>query len=77
MMFSLNCVILMRVLLILSLLIKILTTGSTKLSQKPSEFLDDYFARFESIVGSLRSCGPLAYSDNKCAKQFLYALDDQ
>jgi hypothetical protein len=32
--------------------------------------------RFESIVSSLRSCGPLAYSDNECAKQFLYALDD-
>jgi hypothetical protein len=25
---------------------------------------------------SLRSCGPLAYSDNECAKQLLYALDD-
>jgi hypothetical protein len=37
-------------------------------SQKPSEFLDDCFARFESIVSSLRSCGPLAYSDNERAK---------
>jgi hypothetical protein len=37
-------------------------------SQKPGESLDDCFARFESIVSSLRSCGPLAYSDNKCAK---------
>jgi hypothetical protein len=27
-------------------------------------------------VSNLRSCGPLAYSDNKCAKQLLYALDD-
>jgi hypothetical protein len=27
-------------------------------------------------VSSLRSFGPLAYSDNECAKQFLYALDD-
>jgi hypothetical protein len=27
-------------------------------SQKPSESLDDYFARFEFIVSSLRSCGP-------------------
>jgi hypothetical protein len=27
-------------------------------------------------VSSLRSCGPLAYSDNECAKQLLYALDD-
>jgi hypothetical protein len=45
-------------------------------SQKPGESLDDYFARFESIVSSLRSCGPLAYSDNEHAKQLLYALDD-
>jgi hypothetical protein len=36
--------------------------------QKPVESLDDYFDRFESIVSSLRSCGPLAYSDNKHAK---------
>jgi hypothetical protein len=28
------------------------------------------------IVSSLRLCGPLAYSDNECAKQLLYALDD-
>jgi hypothetical protein len=27
-------------------------------------------------VNSLRSCGPLAYSDNECDKQLLYALDD-
>jgi hypothetical protein len=33
-------------------------------SQKPGESLDDYFARFESIVSSLRSCGLFAYSDN-------------
>jgi hypothetical protein len=45
-------------------------------SQKPSESLDDCFARFESIVSILRSCGPLTYSDNECAKQLLYALDD-
>jgi curli biogenesis system outer membrane secretion channel CsgG len=45
-------------------------------SQKPGEFLDDCFARFESIVTSLRSCGPLAYSDNEHAKQLLYALGD-
>jgi hypothetical protein len=45
-------------------------------SQKPDESLDDYFARFESIVSSLRSCGPLAYSDNECDKRLLYALDD-
>jgi hypothetical protein len=45
-------------------------------SQKPCESLDDCCARFESIVSSLRSCGPLAYSDNERAKQLLYALDD-
>jgi hypothetical protein len=45
-------------------------------SQKPGESLDDCFARFESIVSSLRSYGPLAYSDNEHAKQLLYALDD-
>jgi hypothetical protein len=45
-------------------------------SQKPGESLDDCFARFESIVNNLRSCGPLAYSDNEHAKQLLYALDD-
>jgi hypothetical protein len=46
------------------------------LSQKPDESLNDCFARFESIVSSLRFCGPLAYSDNERAKQLLYALDD-
>jgi hypothetical protein len=45
-------------------------------SQKPGESLDDCFARFESIVSSLRLCGPLAYSDNEHSKQSLYALDD-
>jgi hypothetical protein len=45
-------------------------------SQKPRESLDDCFARFESIVSSLCSCGPLAYSDNERAKQLLYALDN-
>jgi hypothetical protein len=45
-------------------------------SQKLGESLDDCFARFESIVSSLRSCGHLAYSDNEHAKQLLYALDD-
>jgi hypothetical protein len=45
-------------------------------SQKPGESLDGCFARFESIVSSLCSCGPLAYSDNEHAKQLLYALDD-
>jgi hypothetical protein len=37
-------------------------------SQKPGESLDDCFARFELIVSSLCSCGPLAYSDNERAK---------
>jgi hypothetical protein len=45
-------------------------------SQKPGESLDDCFARFESIVSSLHSRGPLAYSDNERTKQLLYALDD-
>jgi hypothetical protein len=45
-------------------------------SQKPGESLDVCFAHFESIVSSLRSCGPLAYSDNEHTKQLLYALDD-
>jgi hypothetical protein len=45
-------------------------------SQKPGESLDDCFAWFESIVSSLCSYGPLAYSDNERAKQLLYALDD-
>jgi hypothetical protein len=45
-------------------------------SQKPGESLNDCFARFESIVSSLHSCGPLAYSNNERAKQLLYALDD-
>jgi hypothetical protein len=45
-------------------------------TQKPRESRDDSFARFESIVSSLHSCSPLAYSDNEHAKQLLYALDD-
>jgi hypothetical protein len=45
-------------------------------TQKSGESLNDCFARFESIVSSLRSCDPLAYSDNECAKHLLYALDD-
>jgi hypothetical protein len=44
--------------------------------QKSGESIDDCFARFELIVSSLRSCGPLAYSDNERAKQLLYSLDD-
>jgi hypothetical protein len=45
-------------------------------SQKPGESLDDCFARFESIVSSLHSCGPLAYFDTERAKQLLYVLED-
>jgi hypothetical protein len=45
-------------------------------SQKPDESLDDCFARFESIVNNLHSCGPLVYSDNERTKQLIYALDD-
>jgi hypothetical protein len=45
-------------------------------SQKHRESLDDCFARFEFIVSSLRSCGPLAYSDNEHGKQLLYVFDD-
>jgi hypothetical protein len=45
-------------------------------SQNPGESLDDCFARFESIISSLHSSGPLAYSDNEHAKQLLYTLDD-
>jgi hypothetical protein len=45
-------------------------------SQKLVESLDDCFARFEFIVSSLRSCSPLAYSNNEYTKQLLYALDD-
>jgi hypothetical protein len=73
---GLSCATFMRALLRLSLHVKILIIGNTKLSQKPDESRDGYFARFESIVSNLRSCGPLAYSDNKRAKQLLYALDD-
>jgi hypothetical protein len=45
-------------------------------SHKPAESLKDCFARFESIISSLHSYGPLAYSDIERAKQLLYALDD-
>jgi hypothetical protein len=45
-------------------------------SQKLGESIYDCFVRFESIMSNLRSCGPLAYSDNERAKQLLYALDD-
>jgi hypothetical protein len=66
----------MSALLRLSLHIEILTTDSTRLfSQKSGEPLDDCFTRFELIVSSLHSCGPLTYSVNERAKQLLYALD--
>jgi hypothetical protein len=45
-------------------------------SQKPGESLDDCLARFESIVSSLHSSGPLAYSNNERVKLLLYVLDD-
>jgi hypothetical protein len=45
-------------------------------SHKPAESLEDCFARFKSIISSLHSYGPLAYSDIERAKQLLYALDD-
>jgi hypothetical protein len=45
-------------------------------SQKLGESLDHCFARFEFIISSLRSCGPLAYSGNERAKQLMYSLDD-
>jgi hypothetical protein len=76
MMFGLSCATHMRVLLRLSLHVEKLVIGNIRLSQKPGESLDDCFARFESIVSSLRSCDPLAYSDNEHSKQLLYALDD-
>jgi hypothetical protein len=54
--FGLNCATLMRPLLRLSLLVKILTIGSTK------PFLRNLG---NSIVSNFRSCGPLAYSDSE------------
>jgi hypothetical protein len=68
---GLNCATLMRAHLKLNLLIRTCTIGN-----KPGESLNDCFARFESIVSNLRSCGPLAYFDNERVKQFLYALGD-
>jgi hypothetical protein len=45
-------------------------------AQKPGGSLGDCFVRFQSIVSNLRSCGPLAYSDNERDKKLLYALND-
>jgi hypothetical protein len=42
--------------------------------QKPGESLDDCFARFKSIVSNLRSCGPLAYSDNEMLSNYCMLL---
>jgi hypothetical protein len=69
MMSGLNYAIFMMSRLKLSFLVRTRTIGNIRLfSQKPGESLDDCFARFESIVSRLRSCGPLAYFDNECAK---------
>jgi hypothetical protein len=76
MMCGLNCAIPMMTLLKLSCLIRTLIDSIRFFSQKPSESLDDCFARFESIVSSLHSCGLLTYSDNERAKHLLYVLDD-
>jgi hypothetical protein len=81
MMCELNYAIPMRALLKLSrlvrtLIIDIIIDSIRLFSQKSGESLDDCFAWFESIVSSLCSYGPLAYSDNERAKQLLYALDD-
>jgi hypothetical protein len=77
MMFDLSFAILMRALLKLSHLIRTLIIGNIKpFSQKSGESLDDCFARFESILSNLRACGLLAYTNNECAKQLLYALDE-
>jgi hypothetical protein len=68
MMSDLSCATPMRAPLRLSLRVEILITGNIKLSLRNPESLNDYFARFESIVSSLRSYDPLAYSDNERAK---------
>jgi hypothetical protein len=76
-MYGLSCVTHMRALLRLSLHIRDTYNRQYQtFSQKPRESLDDCFAHFDPIVSSLRSCGPLAYSDNKRVKQLLYTLDD-
>jgi hypothetical protein len=72
----LNCATHMRALLRLSLHVETPIIDNTRPFLKNLESLDDCFARFESIVSSLRSCGPLSYSDNEYAKQLLYALDN-
>jgi hypothetical protein len=76
-MFDLNYAILIRTLLRLSLRVEIPTIVNIGLCfHKPGESLYDCFARFESIISSLRSYGHIAYFDNERAKQLLYALDN-
>jgi hypothetical protein len=76
MMSVLSCATPMRTPLRLRLHVEILIISKIRPSLRNLESLDDCFARFESIVSSLRSCGSLAYSNNERAKQLLYALDD-
>jgi hypothetical protein len=76
MMCGLNYAIPMRTLVKLNLLIRTLTIDNIKPFLRNLESLDNCFARFELIVSNLHSCGPIAYSDNECAKQLLAALDD-
>jgi hypothetical protein len=59
MMFGLNCAILIRAFEIKSCRKDTYNRQYQTFSQKPDESLDDCFARFESIVSSLYSCGPL------------------
>jgi hypothetical protein len=69
MLFGLSFAILMRALVKLSHLVRTHTIGNIKcFSQKRGDSLDDCFSRFESIVSNLRACGPLAYTNNECAK---------
>jgi hypothetical protein len=76
MMFGLSFAILMMTLLKLSHLIRTLIIGNIKHFLINLESLDDCFARFESIMSNLRTCSPLAYTNNERVKQLLYALDD-
>jgi hypothetical protein len=74
---DLGCVTLMRTLLRLSLHVRILIIGNIKLSLR--NLVNLYMTvllDLSLIVSNLRSCGPLAYSDNERVKQLLYTLDD-
>jgi hypothetical protein len=74
---DLGCITLMRALLRLSLHIRILIIGNIKFSLR--NLVNLYMTALldlSLIVSNLRSCGPLAYSDNERVKQLLYALDD-